>query len=518
MQLVIAARKSDLARLQAYSVGEQLLHKWPNLKIQYLFKSSFGDRNQDVPLWQMPEKGAFTEDFIEDLREARVDCVVHSWKDLPAEERPDTEIIATLRREDPRDLLLFKKSSWPLRKDRRVQILSSSPRRVHNLGSFLREIFPDSVEVEFEPVRGNIPTRLRKWRDSDSDGLVVAKAAMDRLLSSSVEEFKPVQQELRSYMQDQLFAVLPLSENPTAAAQGALAIEIRRGDARVRELFEAINEPEHFADVQAERESLKGWGGGCHQKIGITHFRAPEFKVIFQRGETDQGECLDQVRLEEFDKEQAPRPPSPQACWPHDLKENKDFFERRAVAPDEVLKRLVEHGQNQRGGFWISRAEALPENFEIPEARWVWCAGVPSWKKLLARGLWVHGCSDSLGETRPEIDALAGEKGDAPLQWLKLTHREATHLTEFPALATYELIPRRSEPPDWQGCTHFFWSSGSLFLRALELAPELRQAWHFCGPGNSYREIVQALGSAERVFRITGWSEWRMKYISKGRS
>jgi len=113
MRLKLAARKSDLARLQAYLVGAALEAQDPSLQVEYRFRESLGDKNLTDPLWQAPEKGVFTEDFHRDLVEGAADLVVHSWKDLPVAEKPETMVAACLERADSRDLLLFKRSSSP---------------------------------------------------------------------------------------------------------------------------------------------------------------------------------------------------------------------------------------------------------------------------------------------------------------------------------------------------------------------------------------------------------------------
>ena len=112
MRLKLAARKSDLARLQAYLVGTALEAQDPSLQVDARFRESLGDKNLTDPLWQAPEKGVFTEDFHRDLVEGAADLVVHSWKDLPVAEKPETMVAACLRA-DSRDLLLFKRSSSP---------------------------------------------------------------------------------------------------------------------------------------------------------------------------------------------------------------------------------------------------------------------------------------------------------------------------------------------------------------------------------------------------------------------
>src|SRR2546430_2115130 len=164
MRLILAARRSELARIQALQVGCLLEKANLQLKIEYSFHESLGDRNQNDPLWQMPEKGVFTQDLREGLLARRYDLAVHSWKDLAIEEDEQTEIAATLPRADIRDLLLVRRDKWDeAKRTGRLTILTSSPRRSYNLDSFLRRALPARLtELIFEPVRGNVPTRVRK--------------------------------------------------------------------------------------------------------------------------------------------------------------------------------------------------------------------------------------------------------------------------------------------------------------------------------------------------------------------
>jgi len=186
MRLVLAARRSELARIQAFQVGHALEKINPQVKIEYSFHESLGDRNQNDPLWQMPEKGVFTQDLRAGLLAGRYDLAVHSWKDLAIEDDGTTEIAATLPRADMRDLLLMRADRWPEASRRgRLTILTSSPRRSFNLDSFLSYALPATIEeLIFEPVRGNVQTRVRKMWQPGADGLIVAKAAIDRLLEA----------------------------------------------------------------------------------------------------------------------------------------------------------------------------------------------------------------------------------------------------------------------------------------------------------------------------------------------
>src|SRR6266849_3668033 len=251
MRVTIASRRSELARIQAYQVGDALRFGAPLIEISYSFHESLGDRNQNDPLWQMPEKGVFTQDFREGLLRGDFDLVVHSWKDLAIEEDPDTEVAATLPRVDARDLLLVREDRWrDVERTGVMTILTSSPRRSYNLESFLREALPARLrELNFTNVRGNVPTRVRKLLESDVDGLIVAKAAIDRLLEAKQSEFAVTRKELQRALSQCRWMVLPLRENPSAPAQGALAIEIVRRRADLRDLLAPLNCVNTFAAV-----------------------------------------------------------------------------------------------------------------------------------------------------------------------------------------------------------------------------------------------------------------------------
>lgn len=488
MRLVLAARRSDLARIQAFQVGRALTAAHPQLSIEYSFHESLGDKNQNDPLWQMPEKGVFTQDLRAGLLAGRYDLAVHSWKDLAIEDDGETEIAATLARADMRDLLLVRADRWKeVQRTGRVTILTSSPRRSYNLDSFLRTALPAEInELIFEPVRGNVPTRVRKMWDPGADGLIVAKAALDRLLEAPEAEFEKTKTELREALSQCRWIVLPLRANPAAPAQGALAVEIKSDQTELRNLLAAINCAETFEATRIEREILRSYGGGCHQKIGASVLSRPFGHLTFLRGLTDDGKVLDSSSLEPS----RPRPPKAprELMWP--IKPvASDWFKREpipATIPDRPL--------------WIAKADALPEGFSPAESQIVWTGGLKTWDRLAKRGVWVNGSTEGLGEhENPRIDTLVGEE----VSWTKLTHDgNAGILPEsasMEVLPTYRLIPNDGHDPNLEGKQYFFWTSGSGFERALEPNPWLKSMTHFCGPGNTQAQL-QAHGVEPHVF------------------
>jgi hydroxymethylbilane synthase len=477
MRVTLASRRSDLARIQAYNVGEALQTAHPQLEINYSFHESLGDRNQNDPLWQMPEKGVFTQDFRAGLLDGDFDLVVHSWKDLAIEDDPETEIAATLPRADARDLLLVREDRWPAVAESGVcTILTSSPRRGYNLETFLRDALPAHIrELNFVNVRGNVPTRVRKLLELDVDGLIVAKAALDRLLQAKQDEFAATREELRQALTRCRWMVLPLRENPSAPAQGALAIEIVRRRSDMRDLLAPLNCAETFAAVSREREILRSYGGGCHQKIGASVLLRPFGETTFLRGLTDAGQVLDNRSL----IPSRPRPPklSKDQLWPLESSDS-NWFEREAIHATPPQDETA---------LWIAKAEALPDDWLPVDGRIVWASGLQTWKKLAQRGVWVHGSAESLGEQESQnIATLAGSDVD----WLKLTHADGYDVGALPVLATYRLVPQQ-ESPHLQGKEYFFWKSGSSFEYALALNPWLKSMTHFCGPGNTQRILEQ---------------------------
>ncbi len=470
MRLKISSRKSDLAKIQAYMVGDALIKTFPGTEIEYRFKESLGDINLHEPLWKIPEKGVFTEDFHKELLSQETDMVVHSWKDLPTELKETTFIAATLPRADQRDLLLFKNSSIQNSK-KDVRIFSSSPRRSYNLTSFLAEAFPfETNSIQFESVRGNVPTRIRKLIEDESiDGLIVAKAALDRLLTAPQAEFADTQVKLREYLKSLNWMVLPLSVNPNAAAQGALAIEIRKDRKDLIEILQKINHQDTFFAATEERIILKSFGGGCHQKIGAA-LSAKKFGWIESlQGLTDAGQVLDKYYIRQT---QSIPQFSKSEIWSQSLA-NKDYFHR--VNKDMNLS---------CEGVFVSKAEAW--NSKI-KAKYIWSAGVTTWKKLAKQGVWVHGSSDSMGEADlPQIDELVGKQ----VPWVKVTHNLALeNKSAFSdCIATYELS-RNAEKFDLSGKKSFYWGSFSLFQAAISEFPEIINAHHACGPGSTFDSL-----------------------------
>ncbi|HKW00855.1 MAG TPA: hydroxymethylbilane synthase, partial [Vicinamibacterales bacterium] len=478
MRVRILSRASDLARLQAMLVSRALHEKFPELDVHLLTRASAGDRDGTTPLAEMPDKGAFTSDLSDALLKGHADLVVHSWKDLPLEDRDGTTVAATLERADPRDLLLVRRDVVH-RRPATLTILSSSPRRSWLLEQALPDLLPWRVDaLQFAPVRGNIATRLTRLTEGRGDALVVAKAALDRLLGFG-PPFEEAARTVRAHLTKCVGMVLPLREVPGAPAQGALAIEapVR---SRFAEQLAAISHRPTWDAVQEERAVLARHGGGCHEALGATVLPREYGRVVSIKGRLSSGASEDGWSLTAT----GIVPPKARAAeiWPR-----PEERERATRRPLDVA------APPEGAGFWVARAEALPEAWTVTGNRLVWAAGSTTWRKLAARGIWVHGCADGLGDAEPPgIDALAGYH----VAWHRLTHRAAAS-ADPDALATYEV--HESLPDDLPSRTHFFWTSGTQFLQAIERWPELVDRWHASGPGRTWQTLCRTLGHRARA-------------------
>ena len=480
----ISSRQSALAKIQAYQVG-QSLESSTGEQIEFLFRESLGDKNLTDPLWKMPEKGVFTEDFYLDLIKHQTDIVVHSWKDLPTEIKPETKIAATLPRQDQRDILLYKKSRM---KNPHVRLFSSSPRRALNVKNFLKWALPWTInDIEFLPVRGNIQTRVQKLLDDQTiDGLVLAKAALDRLFSDS--HFPEVNDFLRKALDGLQWMVLPLGENPNAAAQGALAIEVAHSNSRIIQILEKINCSTSFTSAQRERDILKQFGGGCHLALGISVLQRDYGRIEIVKGLTPDGKTV-------HDKKFFPTKPLPVQLAPGKI----SFKSSRKPLP--VVKTNSDAIYVSKFAAWSN--DLLQSRDFKHSNQIIWSAGLQTWQKLAQQGVWVHGSSEGLGEQEDaRIDLLCGKV----VSWTKVTHDTAnlpgTALQKNP-LGTYhlELTVQNSQLSDHQVWS---WNSASEFQSAVAKFPELKNRLHICGPGNTYAGIKHLLGSDKNIYLELG--------------
>jgi len=240
-RLRLGTRASPLARVQAEGVRVALAARHPGLTVELVFVRTTGDRVTG-PLAAAGGKGLFVKEIEEALLDGRIDAGVHSMKDVPARLAAGLVIGAVPERADARDVLIGGDgglAGLPAG----ARIGTASPRRRAQLLAHR----PDLVVVL---LRGNVDTRLRKWRAGEVDALLLAAAGLARLGIS-----EPAAQPL------------PVDEFLPAVGQGALALECRADDGATRALLAAVDQPAAATAVAAERAFLAAVGGDCNSAI-----------------------------------------------------------------------------------------------------------------------------------------------------------------------------------------------------------------------------------------------------------
>jgi len=490
----IISRKSDLAIIQACLVGDAIKDRKSDMFIEYLYKDTRGDIDLTTPLSQLPEIGVFTSDLRESLINEEADIAVHSWKDLPINLTKGTKIIGTLPRADMRDIIFFKKKNLDkIEKNKTLNLLTSSPRREYNLNTFLKNALPYKIEkISFDNIRGNIPTRLNKYFFGDADGIVLAKAALDRLLNNNTDLSK----DIRKILDSSNWLIPPLSENPCAPAQGAIAIEVKDGRDDIINLIREINDTETFESVQIERNILSSYGGGCHQKIGVSYEKRDFGDVLTLKGMTDDNIALNQRKIERKEESNNSWYNIDQnKIYPSDLK-NYNFFSRNN------LKDHIEEISSLRSkNILASRANVLDGKIKIDSSNILWSSGVKTWFQLVKKGYWVNGSFDSLGENEENLKFIANN------DWVKLTHKDSLDFFINDRLFTYRLTKNKITE-DLSEKSHFYWMSGSAFEYAIEQFPIILEKFHSCGPGNTY-EIIKKNVTEDRIKIFLNYEDWK---------
>jgi hydroxymethylbilane synthase len=241
--LRLGTRASQLALTQSQHVADALTAA-TGVPVELVHVSTHGDRST-AAISQLGGTGVFVSALRDALHAGEVDFAVHSYKDLPTAPEPGLALAAVPRREDPRDALVARDGLTLGELPPGARVGTGAPRRMAQLRAL-------GLGLEVVPIRGNVDTRMARalGPDADLDAVVLARAGLARLgrLDAVTEVLDPIQ-------------VL------SAPAQGALAVECRAGDSRVRELLAVLEDPAARACVVAERSLLATLEAGCSAPV-----------------------------------------------------------------------------------------------------------------------------------------------------------------------------------------------------------------------------------------------------------
>lgn len=248
----IGSRGSPLALLQARQVSDRIMETLPSLareaEIEIVPIHTSGDWTSGQRETSFRDAGGNKELFTKEIEQAlfagAIDMAVHSMKDVASRLPDGLDIAAMLERADPRDALIL----------RRGKCLDDLPKgAVFGTSSLRRQaqILALRPDLRIAPLRGNVETRLRKLEEGQVDATMLAAASLVRL-----------------GMKDKATTIFETDSMVPAAGQGALGLEIRSDAQDMRDIAAAVNAPETFACVGAERAFLAALDGSCHTPIG----------------------------------------------------------------------------------------------------------------------------------------------------------------------------------------------------------------------------------------------------------
>ncbi len=210
------------------------------------FKTT-GDKKLDQPLSEIGAKGLFTHELEVALAKNKIDCAVHSLKDLPTDSADGLEIVALLEREDPRDALVVNRATG-------AEGLDDLPAGSRVGTSSLRrraQLMARRPDLEVVELRGNVPTRLGKVESGQVHAAILAAAGLIRL---------EVSQRITMFFEPPEWLPAP--------GQGAIAIQARGDDPRMSALLSPLNDEKTSLATRAERAFLAALDGGCQVPIG----------------------------------------------------------------------------------------------------------------------------------------------------------------------------------------------------------------------------------------------------------
>lgn len=245
--LRIATRGSALALRQAALVRERLIATHAELgaagAIEIVTIRTTGDRVQDRPLAEIGGKGLFAKEIEEALRDGRADCAAHSLKDLETRLPEGFAIAAVLPRADPRDAFLARAAASLAELPQGARIGTSSLRR-------RAQVLARRPDLAVVPLRGNVDTRLRKLAAGEIEAIIVALCGLERLGRADIAT-----------------EILDPGIMLPAVGQGAIAVECRADDDRLRALLRPLDDPDTALCVGAERAMLAALDGSCRTPI-----------------------------------------------------------------------------------------------------------------------------------------------------------------------------------------------------------------------------------------------------------
>ena len=493
----IISRASTLAKIQARMVGSAISKRHPNILLNYISTKTSGDTNQNLDISNSSTMGVFTSDISNRVVDEENSIAVHSWKDFPVEENKKTNIYGTLKRADMRDMLFLKTELKNIKNINDLIIMTSSPRRRYALETNLVDLIPISCsKISFIDIRGNIDTRLSKFTKGKAHGIVVAKAAVDRILE--YEKSNNITTSVtQTCLKSSQWMILPLSLFPSAPAQGAIGIEVANKNKLLIDLVNSINEKETFDNVVNERRIMSRYGGGCSQKIGVSIWERNNLKIKSINGLTENDEVLkDFTTISSRLSDSSPSKKTIKSSAFPISKSEKNIFSRKHMDKNTQLSKI------RNSIIYITRKTVLKNKPDFSHSCMLITSGLKTWRESVKEGYWINGTTDSMGQSELDHIGLITKGKDV----IKLSFKE-TKVDNSNIIDLYELTDPKF-PKDFQQREEYFWMSSFAFSTALALYPAILKKRHATGMGNTYIKIKKLIGQNNEITPYLSYEHW----------
>lgn len=469
----------------------------PGIEIELVAANSRGDNLQGVPLQTLEGSDFFTKDIFEKLAIGEADIAVHSLKDMSAEHFFGDNVFALADRDDPRDVAIFhKKVPEKIKNGETIVIGTCSPRREEMATGFLQKALPQfnnrfALTTQF--IRGNVDTRLKKLDRGEFDGIILATAGLNRLLSSEKD-----QSEIKRLLQDKLLMILPLVECVPAPCQGAIVAEAHHSNKKAIEILQKINDSDRMDDCIQEKRIATYYGKGCLQKFGVTTLMYDGKKARYAAGKDAGGN--------EFNN------------WfglPALTADDKNIF-----STAEFMGRFFNYEYFNadypitQPVLYVSNYKAVKQKEMIDQMRKkrVWAAGTKTWLELAKKGIWVEGSADALGmESLREVFRMPLVNIE-PWNVCVITHKQGAQAWRqkgWYSIATYSLLqkPANELSVSIRDADIIFWTSYRQYENYKSMLRE--EVVHSC-PAGETAELLRQEGIEPVIFpTIKSFQQWR---------
>jgi hydroxymethylbilane synthase len=245
MKLTVGTRGSVLALAQTNRVLKQISQANPKVEFKLKIIKTIGDKEHGKPLFAIDCKGIFEKEIDQEVVSGEIDFAVHSLKDVPIVEQQKGTVLAAIPKRDSQNDVFISKGKIPLTILPVGSVVGTGSLRRMAEVKFIR---PD---LNVQPIRGNVDTRLNKVRKGEFAGVIIAEAGLERM-----------------NLEKEITERLPLDQFPSAAGQGAIAVVAKEGNECVISVLRAVEHKATRAEITAERSLVLALEGGCRVPIG----------------------------------------------------------------------------------------------------------------------------------------------------------------------------------------------------------------------------------------------------------